>query len=205
MAHRRTNPLRSYFLLHVNMVIRFLIISDVIWVGAMGLLGPIFALYIVEFIDGGNALVAGVAAAIYLVTKSLLQIPAAAIIDKIRGEKHDFWILFMGSILGASIPLFYLFIHTPLHLYIVQFFYGAVIAFTFPSYMAIFTRHIDKTREGMDWGIYFTLTDLSAAATASIGGVLATTLGYDVLIVAVVIVSLLGVSMLYAIRSRIRP
>ncbi|KKW32652.1 MAG: hypothetical protein UY76_C0021G0023 [Candidatus Uhrbacteria bacterium GW2011_GWA2_52_8d] len=205
MAHRRTNPLRSYFLLHVNMVIRFLIISDVIWVGAMGLLGPIFALYIVEFIDGGNALVAGVAAAIYLVTKSLLQIPAAAIIDKIRGEKDDFWILFMGSILGASIPLFYLFIHTPLHLYIVQFFYGAVIAFTFPSYMAIFTRHIDKTREGMDWGIYFTLTDLSAAATASIGGVLATTLGYDVLIVAVVIVSLLGVSMLYAIRSRIRP
>jgi hypothetical protein len=77
-------PFRQYFLLHINFVIRMLILSDVIWGGAIGLLGPIFAIFIVNFIEGGNAAVAGVAMAIYLVVKSVMQIPAASIIDKIR-------------------------------------------------------------------------------------------------------------------------
>lgn len=81
MEIKRAKPLREYFLLHLNLVIRFLVISEVVFVGATGLLGPIFALFIVEFIENGNALVAGVAAAIFLVTKSLAQIPAASLIE----------------------------------------------------------------------------------------------------------------------------
>lgn len=204
MPAKRAHPMRAYFLLHMNLVIRFLIVSDVIFLGATGLLGPIFALFIVEFIQGGNALVAGVAAAIFLVTKSLLQIPAASVIDKICGEKDDFWIMFIGTIVSALLPLFYLVIDTPLELYAVQFLYGAVMAFTFPSFMAIFTRHIDKTREGTDWGIYFTLTDLSTAVTATIGGVLATTFGFQTVIVTSVAVSLLGAGLLYPSRSQMR-
>lgn len=112
--------------------------------------------------------------------------------------------LLIGSMFSALLPLCYLIIHTPVQLYLVQFLYGAVVAFTFPSYMAIFTRHIDKSREGTDWGIYFTLTDLSMAVTASIGGVLATTIGYRALIVAVVVVSFLGALIVFPIKSSMR-
>jgi MFS family permease len=194
-------PLREYFLLNMHTVIRLLILSDVVWMGAQGLLNPIFAFYLVDYIPGADEKVAGVAAAIYLVTKSIMQIPAAAIIDRIQGERDDFWILFIGSILGSSLPLSYLFIHTPLQLYIIQFLYGLIIAFTFPSYMAIFTRHIDKKREGTDWGIYFTLTDLCSAATAGIGGVIASTLGYKSLILIMVGLSWIGVSFIFPIRK----
>lgn len=197
-------PVREYFLLNMNSVIRFMILSDVVWTSANALLGPIFALFIADFIEGGDAAVAGIAASIYLITKSIVQIPAASVIDRIRGEKDDFWVMVIGSIIGALIPLSYLYISTPLQLYVVQFFYGLVIACTFPSYMAIFTRHIDAHKEGTEWGIYFTLTDFGSALAASIGGLLVATIGFHSLIVFMVFVSILGVALLFPLRPHMR-
>ncbi|MBU4579441.1 MFS transporter [Patescibacteria group bacterium] len=201
---KRSAKLEHYFLKDINPVIRLLIISDTILVGAAGLLGPIFALFIEDFIQGGDAAVAGLAAGIYLFTKSVLQIPIAHFIDRIRGEKDDFWLMFIFTILIAFIPLLYLIIDTPLQLYIVQFILGIFTAFTFPTYMALFTRHIDKEKEGTEWGIYFTLTDLTSALLAVAGGYIATTQGFPVLIIAVVIVSFIGALLLWPIRSYIR-
>jgi len=201
---KRSAKLEHYFLKDINPVIRLLIISDTILVGAAGLLGPIFALFIEDFIQGGDAAVAGLAAGIYLFTKSVLQIPIAHFIDRIRGEKDDFWLMFIFTILIAFIPLLYLVIDTPLQLYIVQFILGIFTAFTFPTYMALFTRHIDKEKEGTEWGIYFTLTDLTSALLAIAGGYIATTQGFPVLIIAVVIVSFIGALLLWPIRSYIR-
>lgn len=201
---KRSAKLKHYFLQDINPVIRFLIISDTILVGAAGLLGPIFALFIEDFIQGGDAAVAGLAAGIYLFTKSVLQIPIAHFIDKIRGEKDDFWLMFIFTILIAFIPLLYLVIDTPLQLYIVQFILGIFTAFTFPTYMALFTRHIDKEKEGTEWGIYFTLTDLTSALLAVAGGYIATTQGFPVLIVAIVVISFIGAMLLWPIKSYIR-
>jgi len=129
---KRSTKLKHYFLKDINPVIRFLIISDTVLIGAAGLLGPIFALFIEEFIAGGNEAVAGIAAGIYLFSRSILQIPSAHLIDKIRGEKDDFWFMFIFTILIAVIPLLYLVISTPLQLYAVQFILGLFTAVTFP-------------------------------------------------------------------------
>lgn len=149
---KRPTEIKHYFLKDINPVIRLLIVSDTVLLGAAGLLGPIFALFIEEFIKGGNEAVAGVAAGIYLFTRSVFQIPIAHLIDRIRGEKDDFWLMFIFTALSSLIPLFYLVIDTPFELYIVQFSLGLLTAFTFPTFMAIFTRHIDKEKEGTEWG-----------------------------------------------------
>lgn len=199
MPKRSTN-FKHYFLQDMNPVIRLLIISDTIIIGAGGLLGPIFALFIEDFITGSSAAVVGIAAGIYLFTKSIFQIPIAKLIDHIRGEKDDFWFMFSFTILISLMPLLYLIIHTPLQLYIVQFLIGLFTAFTFPTYMAIFTRHIDKKKEGTEWGLYFTLTDLTSAALAAAGGYIVASQGFPVLIIAVVIISLIGSLMLWGIK-----
>lgn len=201
---QRSIKFKHYFFKDINPVIRFLIISDTVIVGAAGLLGPVFALFIEDFIQGGNAAVAGLSAGIYLFTKSILQIPIAHFIDKIRGEKDDFWLMFTFTTLIAFVPLLYLIINTPFQLYIVQFILGFFAAFTFPTYMAIFTRHIDKEKEGTEWGIYFTLTDLTGAMFAAIGGYVATTQGFPVLIITVVIISFIGSLFLWTIKSHIK-
>ncbi|MBU1032539.1 MAG: MFS transporter [Patescibacteria group bacterium] len=202
--NKRSAKLKYYFLKDINPVIRFLVISDTVIVGASALLGPIFAIFIAGFIKGGNEAVAGLAAGIYLLTKSIFQIPIAHLIDRIRGEKDDFWILFSFTILMSLIPLLYLVIDTPIELYAVQFLLGLFTAFTFPTFMAIFTRHIDKHKEGTEWGVYFTLTDLTSAAFAAVGGYIAVTEGYPALIVSVVILSFIGSMLLLPVRPYIR-
>ncbi len=201
---KRSLNFRDYFLKDVNPVIRFLIISDTVIMGAAGLLGPIFAIFVEDYIVGGNEAVAGIAAAIYLFTKSLMQIPVAHMIDRIKGEWDDYWLMFIFSILIALIPLAYLFINTPWQLYIVQFFLGLFTAFTFPTYMALFTRHIDKKKEGTEWGVYFTLVDLTSAAFAAVGGYIAATEGFAILIWTVVIISFFGSLLLWPIKPYIK-
>ena len=200
---QRSTKLKNYFLNDINPVIRFLILSDTILVGSAGLLGPIFALFITDFIQGGNEEVAGIAAGIYLFSRSILQIPIAHLMDRIKGERDDFWFLVIFSALFSLVPLLYLVIDTPTELYIVQFILGFFTAFTYPAYMAIFTRHIDKNKEGTEWGVYFTLTDVTSAMLAVVGGYLAATAGFPILIITVVVLSVLGALLLVPIKPYI--
>jgi len=188
----------------MNPAIRCLILSDVIWRGSVGFIGPIFALFIAGFIEGGSAEVVGVSMSIYLFTKSLFQIPFATIMDRIRGEQVDFWFMFSGTFASALLPLSYLVIHTPMQLYVVQFLCGIAAAASFPPFMALFTKHMDKHKEGAEWGIYYTLTDLCTAMTAALGGVMAVNFGFQALIVVVVLMGLIGSFVLFPIRFFIR-
>lgn len=200
MDDKRSIDFNYYLLKGINPIVRFLIISDILIVGSAGMLGPIFALFIEDFIHGSSEAVVGTAAGIYLLTKSIFQIPIATIIDKVRGEKDDYYFMLFFSVLMSLIPLCYLFIDQPWQLYLTQFFLGLFTAMTFPSFMAIFTRHIDKSKEGTEWGVYFTLTDLASAGLATMGGILASSLGFNVLIIVVVMISLFGVAMLVPIK-----
>ena len=193
-------PWRSYVLLDINPVVRFLILSDFVWMGAVGLVVPIFALLIEDSIVGASAAVVGAAASIYLITKSIVQVFAASVVDWIRGERDDFWVLFIFSLLAAVLPILYLFMQTPLHLFMIQFAYGLFAAFTFPTFMAIFTRHVDQDKAGTEWGIYYTFNDLSTAFTAFVGGVIATYAGFHILIIFSVTLSVMGVIVLWGTK-----
>ena len=203
MSNQKLKKQPGYFSVKkINSVIRFLTLSDILVVGGFGLILPIFAVYITEGIKGGTVEVVGIAMAIYLITKSLGQIPVASVIDKIKGENDDFWVMFVGSIFYSLIPLAYIFIETPTGLYIVQFFYGLTAAFVFPSWMAIFTRHIDKEHEGIEWGVYQTMVDLGSAVAASLGGLIAYRFGFNMLFIIVSISIFLGSMFLLGVRKR---
>jgi len=82
---------KNYFILRkINSVIRILTISHVLIISGFGLVAPIFAVFINNTIKGGTLEVIGIASAIYLLAKSLGQIPSATIIDKIKGKKMIF-------------------------------------------------------------------------------------------------------------------
>jgi len=81
--------------------------------------------------------------------------------------------------------------------------YGIAAALTFPSWMAIFTRHMDHNREGIEWGMYYTMIDLSAACAATIGGFVAVKFGFIPLFMMVSILSFTGSSFLLLIKSKI--
>src|SRR3989344_8026035 len=104
---KRSVGIKYYFLKEINPLIRLLIVADILIVGGTAMLAPIFALFIEGYIRGGNEQVAGIAVALFLITKSLFQIPIATMIDRIRGEKDDFVILVLFSLLMSLTPLLY--------------------------------------------------------------------------------------------------
>jgi MFS family permease len=160
-------------------------------VSGFGLVAPIFANFIEERGVGGVEVV-GIAAAIFLFTKSLGQIPAAKLVDHIEGDRDDFLAMFIGSVLYSIIPIMYIFIKEPYQLYIVQFIYGVFAAFVFPAWMAIFTRHIASGTEGMAWGTYQTLVDLGTAIAAFIGGLICKWYQWTALFIVISIVTFIG-------------
>lgn len=197
---------KGYFLTgKINPVVKFLTVSDIIILTSFGLITPIFAIFITDNIKGGTVEVAGLASAIYLFTKSLGQIPVARYIDNIKGERDDFWIMFAGSLGIVLVPVLYLFIKTPLSLFAVQFFYGASAAMVFPSWMAIFTRHIDREHEGVEWGVYRTMIDFGCAVAASLGGLLVYRFGFQPLFIVISIVSFIGALFLLFVYQEMLP
>jgi len=186
----------------VDKVIRVLILSDFFLFSGVGLMSPIFAVFITEQIKGGSISVAGFAAAIYLMCKSLLPIPIARFMDIQRGEKDDFRVMMFGSIVMALVPFVYLFVRLPWELYVVQAIYGIGAAFAFVSWQAIFTRHVDKEDVALEWGVYNTLTDLGGAAAAGIGGAIAQALGFHLLFILTGVILLCGVGALFGIARR---
>lgn len=198
MKARSKSPQR--FFNDVNFIIKLLILSDVLVVGSAAMLAPLFALFVEDYIIGGDALVASVAMGLFLVARSLLQIPIATIIDRVKGEQDDYVLLTIFSVISSLLLLLYLFIRHPWQLYGVQLLIGTATAITYPSYMAIFTRHVDKNKEGTEWGIYYTMTDLGSAFLAVVGGHLAVTYGFHRLIIVCSLVSLIGSLLIIPIK-----
>ncbi|MFH1602234.1 MAG: MFS transporter [Candidatus Shapirobacteria bacterium] len=193
----------KFWSLKANPIVRVLTISDIFLISSLGLLSPIFAVFLTENIKGGSLQVVGLASTIFLLTKSLAQIPLARIADCIRGEKDDFWMAFIGSLLTSLVPLLYLFASTAGQIYFIQFFYGLSQALTFPSWMAIFTRHIDRHKEGTQWGVYYTLIDLFSALSAGAGGFIAFRLGFRPLFVLIALLSFIGSFWLLLVKKQI--
>lgn len=176
----------------INNVVKNLILSDIFILSGFGLILPIFAIFIEGNIEGATIEVVGFSWTIYLISKSMVQLPIAGIVDKIKGEKDDFWFMLIGSFLFSFIPILYIFTNTITELYIVQFIYGILTGITLPAWSAIYTRHIDKKHEGLEWSLWDTSIGIGAAFSSAIGGVIAHRLGFDFLFIAVSVMSLIG-------------
>lgn len=176
----------------VNKVIITLIKADLVFLSAFGLTTPIFAVFILDQIKGGDVKMVGFAAAIYWILKSLFQIPISRFLDKERGEKDDLYCLVIGFLVAAIVPFGYIFSSFPWHIYVLQVIYGIGMAMYIPSWCAIFTRHIDKGKEAFEWSLNSSSLGFGIGITGAVGGILASQFGFNLLFVVVGIFAILG-------------
>ena len=188
----------------INKVVQFLTYSDILMMSGWGLVMPIISVFFSDQIQGGDVKFAGLASTVYFVVKSVVQIPVARMIDKHRGEKDDFWVMIAGSLIISLSAFLYMFARTTWQIYGIQVLYGLGGALSYPTWLAIFTRHVDKNKEGLEWSLYYTTTDLGAALTAGLGGLLAVSFGYQMLFWLVGVSSLAGTMFLVGIREEMR-
>lgn len=173
----------------VNKIIRVLIISDFFLNCGWGLLGPVFSIFLVQNIATGSmaegAKVAGFAALFYWASKSLCQIPIGRYLDKNHGEKDDFLFMVIGTFLTGLVPFGFLISSLPWHIYICQILHGIGMAMSLPSWLAIFTRHIDKGKEAFEWSMESTSIGIGAGITGAIGGMMVALFGFKIVFILV--------------------
>ena len=95
----------------INPKLLLLIFSDILILSSFGLIGPIFAVFITNNLVGGTLVTAGLATTIFLVVKSVIQMPLSRyFIDK---EKHKTHSLLVGTLMIISVPFIYNLIKVP--------------------------------------------------------------------------------------------
>ena len=173
----------------INKVIKIMIASDVALLTGFGFIAPIFAIFIAQKITVGDigeaAKVAGFAMAIYWGVKSLLMIPIGKYLDKNHGEKDDLYFVIIGNILAAVAVFGYIFSSLPWHIYALKGLYSLGMAMNIPGWTAIFTRHIGKGREAFEWATRSTAIGIGAGAASALGGIVASTFGFNALFIGV--------------------
>lgn len=172
-------------LIPFNRVVRTLIISDFFLLFGWGLVSPILAIFITERIKGGSAQIVGISVGIYWIVKSLIQVPVAHCLDRKPSEKDDYLALFGGTLIASLVSLGYVFAELPLHVYFLEALHAIGMAFAVPSWAAIFTRHIDKGKEALSWGVENSSLGIGVGVAGIIGGAGAKIFGFVPLFIGV--------------------
>jgi len=130
-----------------------------------------------------------------------LQVPIGHYLDKTKGEKDDFWFMTIGTFIAGFIPLGYLISTQAWHIYALQMIYAVGMAMVFPPWLAIFTRHIDKGKEALEWGIESTFLGVGAGIAGGVGGVLASIFGFPSVFIIVSVLTFFSAFLLLFIRN----
>lgn len=189
----------------INKIVKVLILSEFLIVSAFGFVAPIFALFITDKIQGGTIETVGYASALYWVAAILIRLPIAHRIDKTKTEKDDFYFMIFGSILIAVVPFLFIASTKIWHIYLIQMLYGVGYSLRLPGWYGMFTRHIDRGKEGYEWSFGSLIAGVGSGITAAIGGVLATKWGFDVLFALIGTISVIGSAVLIFLYYIVAP
>jgi len=172
----------------------YLLYIDIIIGTGFGLIAPIFAIFLKDNLVGGSILSAGIASAIFLITKCIVQLPFSKYIDK--QEKKIRWLL-IGTIIISIVPIMYVFADHIYWIYISEFIYGVGAGIEYPVWMSIWTRNLDKRREGFQWSVYSTSVSLIVGLAGLIGAVLVTSIGFTFTFLLLELFCLISILVIY--------
>jgi DHA1 family quinolone resistance protein-like MFS transporter len=183
----------------MDRTVKLLMISDIFVITGLGLIQPVFAIFIKDGLSGGTIVAAGIASMLYLVTKSIVQLPFSRYVDS-----HDdkvTWLI-VGTFLIALVPFLYIAARDITAVYAAQVVFGLGSGLAMPTWLGLWSVHLDKKHESFEWSVYSTLTGLGTAATALVGSAIAEFAGFVYTFAIVGAMSLLGCVILFGLERR---
>ena len=188
--------------IHLNKIIRYLIYSDLVFYTGWGLISPIFAIFILDSIKGGDAFVVGMAAAVHLIIRSVLRVPFGIQVDR-GSQRKAFRYMFIGLLIAAFVPAGYIFASNVWHIYALQAVLGVSLAMSTAGWTGIFAKHMDRGKESTEWGVDAVAVGLGPGIAGAIGGLTVSYFGFFWVFIAVTVAGFLGVLLLLFIRREI--
>jgi DHA1 family quinolone resistance protein-like MFS transporter len=169
---------------------KLLLLSDIFVLTGFGLIQPILAIYINGGgVAGGTMLSAGLASALFLFTKSMVQLPFGHYVDKNSNKTK--WLI-LGTLLMAGVPIIYITANSIYHIYLAEVIYGLGSGLAYPTWLGLWSANLDKGRESFQWSVYSTSTGLGTAATGATGAAVASQVGFYATFIMAGLLCLLG-------------
>lgn len=171
----------------MNKTLKTLLFADSFSILALGMFGPIYAIFVERI--GGDILYAGGAYAAFAIASGVLLFVISRWEDHIR---HKEKLVVIGYGLGSVGIIGYLFVSAPIHLFFVQVVLGIAGAIGAPAYDAIYSRFLDRGKFASEWGLYESMEYIFTAIAALIGAFIASFFGFDTLFISMFFFSLIG-------------
>lgn len=189
----------------MNRFIWSLMTADMLLLSGFGFVQPFLAVFIKENVVGGSLVTAGLAAALYLIVKSLVQVPFSIRVDRASDIANASWLV-IGLGLQAIAPIIFILAHSIWPILLAQVIYGLGGGLNYATWYKLWNKYLDKNRESLEWSTYDAVVGLTTALVAFGGAWLADRFGFPVAFLAVealIIGSLIPT--LYLRRSLRRP
>lgn len=175
-----------------NPVVKAFIISESFLWSAYNFVVPIFAIFVVNNIQGGNVQIAASAFSVYLIVRVIVELVICRYLSG-TSEKKRFQVTIIGMVFLSLSYLGFALSHTVAPLFIFYGITGLGLGIASPAKNSIFTTHLDKNKEPTEWGIYDAVTFLGMAVAAALGGFIANQYGFPPLFFLASIVNLIGI------------
>ena len=182
------NP--SHF--QISPIVKAFIISEAFLWSAYNFVVPIFAIFVVNNIKGGNVQIAASAFSFFLIARVFAELIVCRYLSKTY-DGRKFLITVFGMIVISVAYLGFVFSSTIITLFIFYGLAGIGLGIASPAKNALFSTHLDKDKEPTEWGVYDASTFFSMALAGVLGGFIANQYGFPALFLLASIVNLLGI------------
>ncbi len=182
------NP--SHF--NLNPIVKSYIISDSFLWSAWNLITPIFAVFVVENIEGGNIQLAASGYSIYLLSRVVFEIITGPYLGK-STDRKKFATTILGMILMSASYIGFANASNVIHIFIFYAVAGAGLGIASPAKNSLFSMHLDKNKEATEWGISDAISFICMALATALGGFIAGELGFKILFYVAAVVNILGI------------
>jgi len=181
------NP--SHF--QVNPLVKAFIISEAFLWSGWYFIVPIFAIFVANKIAGGNVSIAALAFSTYLISRVIFELISSKYFSKSTDNKK-LKVTIMGIVLISVGYLGFAFSRTVFPIFIFYIFAGAGIGIASPLKNSLFSTHLDKNKEPIEWSVYDAIVFIGMALSTALGGFIASIYGFTILFTIAAIINLLS-------------
>lgn len=157
---------------------RSLLLANYLYMAGVGLLSPIYALYVLEI--KGDEFIAGASWSLYLITAGLIMLFFGKKEDLAKSYKP---FVTSGYFIASLSTFMYLIIDTVPQLFLLQIIHAVGIGLLTPSLRAAYTQLQDKKQKAHEWALFDGGLFILQGVAAFTGGALLSLFGFTSLFI----------------------
>lgn len=182
------NP--SHF--HINAIVKAYIISDSLLWSAWNFVTPIFAIFVLNNIRGGSIETASFGFSAYLIARVIVELLAGKMLVD-TSDKRKMKMAIIGMFFLSVSYLGFAFTSEIFQMYFFYIIAGMGLGIASPAKNALFSIHLDKSKEAAEWGISDAVTFAGMAFASAIGGFIVKLYGFQTLFLLAFAINILAI------------